>query len=328
MALFRPPQRRPTTFSQGPEGETIASPGSPQQQSPLFQQSGGGGQWSSGTRGTLATTGMYTAVPPTNAPASNVPGLTAGNYAYTRETQPTGLVEDRLNNLTESGSRYMQQAEATGLRQAGRRGLLNSSIAAGAARGEAIRQGLPIASQDAAAVEASRAASMDAENQGLMQSRDIQNRALLQASGAQDAASAFAAGQREAAADRAHQLRLQREGYAYEGEQRGLDRAHQLNSMGFDYGLRNQFQDNETFRNDWMNNNNFQRQTYAGLLQAGVGAYLGSMGDWQNQLNQALIDDPETFYDPEIAQGYADFMGGNVNNYISNFFTQFLGGGG
>lgn len=55
----------------------------------------------------------------------------------------------RLNGLLASDSTYMQTARAAGTRTASRRGLLNSSIAAGAAESAAIAAGAPLASQDA-----------------------------------------------------------------------------------------------------------------------------------------------------------------------------------
>lgn len=58
-------------------------------------------------------------------------------------------VVTRLNGLLASDSTYMQTARAAGTRTASRRGLLNSSIAAGAAESAAIAAGAPLASQDA-----------------------------------------------------------------------------------------------------------------------------------------------------------------------------------
>ena len=60
-------------------------------------------------------------------------------------------VATKLNALTASSSPYIAQARAAGLAGANRRGLLNSSMAQGAAEGAAIQAALPIASQDAQA---------------------------------------------------------------------------------------------------------------------------------------------------------------------------------
>lgn len=59
-------------------------------------------------------------------------------------------VATRLTGMLGTNSTYMQQARAGGQRTAARRGLLNSSIAAGAGESAAIAAAAPIASQDAA----------------------------------------------------------------------------------------------------------------------------------------------------------------------------------
>lgn len=58
-------------------------------------------------------------------------------------------VANKLNSLTSSSSPYIKLARASGAATANRRGLLNSSMAAGAAEGAAIGAALPIASQEA-----------------------------------------------------------------------------------------------------------------------------------------------------------------------------------
>lgn len=55
----------------------------------------------------------------------------------------------QMNAITDSGSSYIKQAEAAGTRTAQRRGLINSSIAAGASRGAAINAAAPLAMQEA-----------------------------------------------------------------------------------------------------------------------------------------------------------------------------------
>jgi hypothetical protein len=58
-------------------------------------------------------------------------------------------VEGRMTGLIDQNSRYMQQARDNAAQQANRRGLINSSIAAGAGEEAAIKSALPIAQQDA-----------------------------------------------------------------------------------------------------------------------------------------------------------------------------------
>lgn len=63
-------------------------------------------------------------------------------------------VEDRLSGLLSSSSDYLKRAEGKAKTYANRRGLLNSSMAAGAGAAAAIDAALPIAQQDAAATVA------------------------------------------------------------------------------------------------------------------------------------------------------------------------------
>ena len=66
---------------------------------------------------------------------------------YTIDKKQT--VAGQMDDLLKSDSPYMQQAATAGKQMAGSRGLLNSSMAAGAAQGAAISAAMPIAAQDA-----------------------------------------------------------------------------------------------------------------------------------------------------------------------------------
>lgn len=81
------------------------------------------------------------------------PGLLNSSLTQTSNRpykyKPTTSVNDNVNQLTDSDSLYMQQARQSGLNTAASRGLLNSSIASGAAQGAAIKAATPIAQQDA-----------------------------------------------------------------------------------------------------------------------------------------------------------------------------------
>jgi len=59
-------------------------------------------------------------------------------------------VSTRLTGLLADNNKYIQTARAAGQRTAGRRGLLNTSIAGGAAESAAIAAAAPLASQDSA----------------------------------------------------------------------------------------------------------------------------------------------------------------------------------
>jgi hypothetical protein len=85
------------------------------------------------------------AAPPLPAPAPSAPTPAPADVRGYEDDSVAG----RMNDLTRSGSEFMQLAEYAGRREAGRRGLLSSSIAAGAARGAAIERAAPLAMQEA-----------------------------------------------------------------------------------------------------------------------------------------------------------------------------------
>jgi hypothetical protein len=73
------------------------------------------------------------------------------NFAFSNEnyTRRDDDVMNQLNRITAGDSPLMKQAQTEGLQQANRRGLLNSSMAVGAAQDSAYRAALPVASQNA-----------------------------------------------------------------------------------------------------------------------------------------------------------------------------------
>ena len=133
--------------------------------------------------------------------------------AYTGFVTPDMLVENRLNNLLNDNSAYMNNARREGLEFAGARGQLNGSMAAGSAMREAIRQGLNVAAPDAATY--GRVQSQNLQHLNERQLADIN----AQTQGAGFAAELAATGMREAGS-----TQRQRESLAFEGEQAELGR--------------------------------------------------------------------------------------------------------
>lgn len=88
-------------------------------------------------------------------PPQDISAATIGEYTpyteVTGEVGPEMTVEGRLGGLLSQNNAYIQRARTEGEQFANRRGLLNSSMAAGAAEGAAIDRALPIAQQDASA---------------------------------------------------------------------------------------------------------------------------------------------------------------------------------
>ncbi len=74
---------------------------------------------------------------------------TATMQADEREVDSKSTVQGQMNSLLDKGGDYMKRAETKGLQMANSRGLLNTSMAVGAAHGAAMDAAMPIATQDA-----------------------------------------------------------------------------------------------------------------------------------------------------------------------------------
>lgn len=132
---------------------------------------GGGTPTPTPTPGTTPT--------PTPTPGS---GLTTSPQSGAPPTMADSSVATQLTGLLSSNSPYMQAAREAGLRVANRRGLLNSSVAAGASEASAIAAAAPIASQDAAQIHARNQTNLE----GWTQLRNASVLQTMQDAGAMD----------------------------------------------------------------------------------------------------------------------------------------------
>lgn len=92
--------------------------------------------------------------------------------AQTGEVGEQSTVESRLTGLLSQNSDYMRSARTTGTQMANRRGMLNTSMAAGASQAEAIKAALPIAQQDAGTFAAMEQANLTNEQQAAVLSAE------------------------------------------------------------------------------------------------------------------------------------------------------------
>lgn len=92
-------------------------------------------------------------------------------------------VEDELNKLTSSDSLTMQQARNAGMRAAGSRGLLNSSIAGQSAEQAAIQAAMPMAQQNVQnqlqQQQFAQGVTANTQGQYMQATNDILNQALI-----------------------------------------------------------------------------------------------------------------------------------------------------
>lgn len=141
------------------------------------------------------------------------------------------LTSENLNKLLSEGSSYLDLARTGAAQTANARGLLNSSMAAGAGEAAAIGAALPIAQSDASVYADAAKTNTGAKNTANMFNAGEKNKFGLQA-----AQNAFAAAQANldraqqiALADKsiAAQMALQKAQQDFAGAQNALDRAQQ-----------------------------------------------------------------------------------------------------
>lgn len=109
-----------------------------------------GGNGNSGLGGT-SNAGLLSGI---SSSAIQAPALNYGTQQqYKAEVPKEALVQTQLENITKKDSPLMDLAKQQGMNIAAKRGLLNSSIAAGASQAELVKQALPIAQQDAQAYQ-------------------------------------------------------------------------------------------------------------------------------------------------------------------------------
>ena len=274
-----------------------------------------------GTNGTLSTRGLYQN-PTASHQGLGGTGITSAgdNMGYIRTVGDDGLVENRLNNLTAGDSAYINQARTGAQRYAAGRGLGNSAYAGAAGIEAAIRQAMPIAAADASAINQAQSENSGYMNAGLQQQRQLMNQATIAGAELEASERARRSAMSASAASDANSLRMQRERLGYEGEQQGLDRAHQYGMMGYEFGLRNEIADNDSFRTDWLSNQSFNREQYGAMTQMqrdmatmGYAAEIDSAMSFRNMFNQYALENPDVFN----AQNYT-----NIGTFMTNQTTQ------
>lgn len=109
-----------------------------------------------------------TPITTSNAAPSTYKGLASTSTQLGEPTKwnvtPEQTSQGQLSGILASGSPLMTQAKTQGLQTANQRGLLNSSIAAGAAQGAMIERATPLATQDASTNAAAAQANQNAAN--------------------------------------------------------------------------------------------------------------------------------------------------------------------
>lgn len=157
--------------------------------------------------------------------AGRFTGIQAGQGGvYVYNPPEEHLVAGRLRQLQSRDNPLVQRARADAARRANARGDINSSYAAGAAEGAVFDAMLPVAQQDSDTLTRVNIQNADAARQ--MAIAEAQARA---AEGSAAVGATLAAAERDnALAARDLQLQMQRERLAFEGEQSGYGREHDV----------------------------------------------------------------------------------------------------
>lgn len=230
-------------------------------------------------------------------------GGSGGSNAYVRDTQGNELVSNNLNGLLDQNGQYIQLARQSGMDQAGSRGLLNSSIAAGNSQRAAIQSALPIAQGDAAAYGAAATQNQDALNQ---------NELTAMNNATSENVANIGAGASMYGDDLG--LMNQREGRAFSGEQQGLDRSFgdYMRQLGHS-------------QNRDMANLGYQNNLGMGLFGLGADLMRGNQS-FRNQAGYGAMNNPEIMANPEGFGNYMQFMDQGYSNYIDSIFANLFGG--
>lgn len=204
--------------------------------------------------------------------------------------QGAGLtVQDYLAELLDDNSSYIRNAAQRGLEVANSRGLLNSSIAAGASTRAATEAAMPILDQ---------IMGLHGQREGLAFQGE-QNQ-LNRIQGVNDALLGSAIGER----------RLQAEAQA------------QANAAKQDFEFRRTLQGDAAAQQDWLRSREFADEFNAGLAMLPVTSSIGML----QALQQYAMNDPEV-YTPEIMSGITTFFNNNMMSLLDTYFPGRVQGG-
>ena len=221
-------------------------------------------------------------------------GLLAGSQvAYQAAPTQQELVSGQLNGLLASDSPYITQARAQAAATAAGRGLLNSSIAAGAGQQAAIGAALPIAQGNAQEYANTAAANQMASNQqlGIQTGANAQVAAAsLQAGATVDAATLYSD-----ATKQGQQLQ-----YQIAGQQLGYNYA-QMQQQGSQFNAQ-LAQQNQQFGST-LNN---QQSEFSQTQSMNLGMYQNNQMFQQYALGMNLQQNSQNAYGQAFAQMFAN----------------------
>lgn len=232
--------------------------------------------------------------------------------AFTNPVLPsaTDTTMGALDQLLSSGGSYIRNAQRRGLETAGARGLMNSSIASGAAQRAAVESSMPILNQimnlqgqreqqDWQTNQANRAAALGLTEQERTQ--DFQRTQNL--------------------VNQAADLTRQRENQAFQAQESQLGRTQQVNNAILDAQLRTATMEDEALKQDWLNSRDFTRQFNGQLSMLPIRSAI----DMTTAITQFAMTDPE-LYTPTVVSGMSEFFNRNMLAIMQQYFPTQGGG--
>lgn len=282
-------------------------------------------------------------------------GITFNGGAVVYNPPPEHLVSGQLRQLQSESNPLVRAARERAMRLANARGSIDGSYSAGAAARATIDAMLPVAQQDSATLT-----NVQMNNLSNIQNAQQAERDRREMLAANLAAGYSAAQDRELArAELDQRLQMQREQLAFQGEQAGYGRQHDLTMGNFNlgadlargdqdiYGRRQLLADTYGYDIGRMDRGYLHDLSRA---DQGYGHDLGRMGaqfGYQSQLSyqdymqatqqwqQALyrdiansfVSNPDLLSNPQAMDGILTFLlGGTGGTYSDSFFGNLLGG--
>lgn len=283
-----------------------------------------------------------------NAPSpSDVVADIGGNFQFTPGQSPIELIQQIrdafqteqlpgaadttmgiLDQILNREGSYIANARRRGLEQANARGLMNSSIAAGASQRAATEAAQPILSEAMGLTRQREAQAFQAEQNAIQSAVGLTEQERDAA--LQQSRDRFAA---------AMGMTENREQRAFTGQQNSLDRTQSVNNamlgaelqrrqallgsrLGreeaiLDTQLRQVLQGDAAAQQDWLANNQFTREFNAALSMMPI----QSAASLSNMIAQYAMENPEV-YTPEIISGMTNFFNRNMLSIMQMYFPE------
>lgn len=282
-------------------------------------------------------------------------GITFNGGAVVYNPPPEHLVSGQLRQLQSESNPLVRAARERAMRLANARGSIDGSYSAGAAARATIDAMLPVAQQDSATLTNVQMNNLSNIQNAQQAERDRQE--LLAA----NLASGYSAAQDREMARREldQRLQMQREALAFEGEQAGYGRQHEIGMFDRGFGRDLTLQERDFLgrmglgeQDIWgrrqimgdeygYNMGLAQQQQNFGLenmdRQFGYQSQL-SYQDYQQATNQwqqavyrditnSLLNNPDLLRNPQAMDGIFQFLlGGEGGTYANSYFSNLFGG--